>query len=883
MAGIPCRAELSDRLAQAWSQACHGGGRVVVLLGDAGAGKSTTLHWLAEHIGAPARAVSCHGTTQFSTAASFATALSIPDSATRAGVDFDAVTLGDAVCTALENSSTLALLVDDIHDADPSSRTLLNVALRRAVLSNVLVVVTGRRVQSAAAFAEGFDVFELDGLNPAEASATMTAATDSPIASRVLRRLLEVADGNPLALIHLPRALSREQLLGTQPLPKDLPLVGDLRMVLGRQLPRPGTAARELIDLASVSADGPWTALAELCPNAETALEDLEDLGLANLRNGRLSLHHPLLRSAAIETMSSRRWRQLNLALAASPSLPEGTRLEHRAYGTIGPDEDLVDLIVDAAQLMRVRGGTDAAARLLDRAVDLTGDDGRRGWLSIQAAELLSTAGDADGARNRLEAVLGDPTSRNLHVAATLTLATLEALNGAPATAWQRLLECLAIASPSEIGKVHARMAIPLGMLGLVGQIVDSAEAAVEHSKPDSPEADVARVILAHAASAQDEARAQQLVDELLVDLDLVATVHHDPMVGLHIGRALSIAERYGDATSALTDLGSRSRGEGAQSSLAMTIGALGETYVRTSRFDEALVCLDDAIALSLSTGQRAFAPFWLSLRGRVRAIRGDDDASAADFTLGFAISDEQSTFGARYFLLANAGLAAMTAQRYDAAVGHLAECWAFELAGGLLAPQLARWHADFVEAQVAAGRRTDAEPVVAHLADVAATPGASRWTTATAQRAQAALVADTDRGLALALLDDAIATYDAEVDCFDRARALLLKANLAETREDRQLARNEALFAFRRLGAAPWAARLVASDVPKESAGLTESEGRILAEVAKGLTNKQIAKNLHVSVKTVANHLYHVYQKLGVSSRTEAARFVLLEGRGRS
>ena len=89
-----------------------------------------------------------------------------------------------------------------------------------------------------------------------------------------------------------------------------------------------------------------------------------------------------------------------------------------------------------------------------------------------------------------------------------------------------------------------------------------------------------------------------------------------------------------------------------------MTFGSLGETQVRASRFDEALVCLDEAVALSLATGQRAFAPFWLALRARVSAIRGDDESSKADFALGFEISDAIPTFGARYFLLANAGLA---------------------------------------------------------------------------------------------------------------------------------------------------------------------------------------------------------------------------------
>lgn len=879
MAGIALRAELNHALAQRWSKTLQGVGHVVVLLGDAGIGKSTTLSRLADLIGDVAHLTSCRGGdvgTPMSTATEIAAALAIPDA-----LPVDPLRAADVLCAGLEQAGSTALLIDDIHDADPSSRTALNLALRRAAATGVMVVVTGRNVPSALTFAEGFDTQVLDGLAAADAVAVLEAASDVPIAPQIIQRLLEVADGNPLALAHLPHALSPEQLSGAQLLPEAIPLVGDLRAVFTRQLPRPGTAARELLDLAAVSADGSWAVLTALHPSAGDGLADLEDGGLASLSDGRLVLRHPLLRSAAVSAMPKSRWRALNLRFAAVSSLPDDVLLAHRARGTLGPDDELVDALVDASRVMRVRGGTDAAARMLDRAVDLTGSDVRRGRLRLEAAKLLGAAGEATAARHRLEAVLDDHASHDMHVDATLTLAILEAVDGAPAAACQRLMECLVVATPAEVGSVHARLTLPLGMLGLVGQIVIHAEAAVENSKPDSPEWVVARVVLAHAASAQSESRATELVGELLEEVDLVTAVQHDPMAGLHIGRALSIAEQYDAAVSALTELGARLRGEGARSALAMTFGALGETHVRASRFDEALACLDEAIALSLATGQRAFAPFWLSLRARVHAVRGDDRASATDLSLGFAISTELSTFGARYFLLANAGLAALTSQHYDEAVTHLAECWAFEQADALLAPQLARWHVDLVEAYVACGRHDDAVPVLAHLVAVSAEPGASRWTKATAYRAKALICADSDPGRAVELLDLALATYDSRVDCFDRARAFLQKALMAQERADREAACAEALHAFHRLGAVPWAARLTSATQTDETDSLTEAESRVLAEVAKGLTNRQIAKRLHLSIKTVANHLYHAYRKLGVASRTEAARYVILKETG--
>lgn len=51
----------------------------------------------------------------------------------------------------------------------------------------------------------------------------------------------------------------------------------------------------------------------------------------------------------------------------------------------------------------------------------------------------------------------------------------------------------------------------------------------------------------------------------------------------------------------------------------------------------------------------------------------------------------------------------------------------------------------------------------------------------------------------------------------------------------------------------------------------LTSREVETLALTAKGLTNREIAARLEVSPRTIEAHLYSLYSKLGVSSRTEA------------
>jgi HD-GYP domain-containing protein (c-di-GMP phosphodiesterase class II) len=61
--------------------------------------------------------------------------------------------------------------------------------------------------------------------------------------------------------------------------------------------------------------------------------------------------------------------------------------------------------------------------------------------------------------------------------------------------------------------------------------------------------------------------------------------------------------------------------------------------------------------------------------------------------------------------------------------------------------------------------------------------------------------------------------------------------------------------------------------------AGLTAREIDVLRLLARGLTNKEIADRLVISRKTVANHVEHIYTKIGVSTRTAAGLFATQHG----
>jgi DNA-binding NarL/FixJ family response regulator len=74
----------------------------------------------------------------------------------------------------------------------------------------------------------------------------------------------------------------------------------------------------------------------------------------------------------------------------------------------------------------------------------------------------------------------------------------------------------------------------------------------------------------------------------------------------------------------------------------------------------------------------------------------------------------------------------------------------------------------------------------------------------------------------------------------------------------------------------------LATQNGPDELAELTEREREVLALVAKGKTNKEIATDLVISEATARNHISHIFEKLGLSRRSEAAALAARLGLGK-
>jgi DNA-binding NarL/FixJ family response regulator len=76
------------------------------------------------------------------------------------------------------------------------------------------------------------------------------------------------------------------------------------------------------------------------------------------------------------------------------------------------------------------------------------------------------------------------------------------------------------------------------------------------------------------------------------------------------------------------------------------------------------------------------------------------------------------------------------------------------------------------------------------------------------------------------------------------------------------------------------WGAEAEQSPAPAPASALSEREAAVLEAVARGLSNREIGRQLWISEQTVKFHLRNIYRKLGISSRTEAARYAYRTGR---
>ncbi|MGA8331248.1 MAG: helix-turn-helix transcriptional regulator, partial [Mycobacterium sp.] len=155
-------------------------------------------------------------------------------------------------------------------------------------------------------------------------------------------------------------------------------------------------------------------------------------------------------------------------------------------------------------------------------------------------------------------------------------------------------------------------------------------------------------------------------------------------------------------------------------------------------------------------------------------------------------------------------------------------------------------------------------------------------WMLAVGGRCRAMLLAGRrDLSAATTAAEQAMTEHERLPMPFERARTQLLLGQLQRRQRRRDAAANtlrEALHTFEQLGTALWADRVNAElargmSGRRRADGLTPSEQRVAELAVSGMTNRDIAKALFISPKTVEVNLSRIYRKLNIRSRTELYR----------
>jgi DNA-binding CsgD family transcriptional regulator len=855
---LRCHAD-AEKLIDALARSAHDGALLVI--GDVGSGKSTMLSAVLEQHPDTASIVRVNpGESGWPLSGISAIVAGVGDQRAAAftgrfalRADDDAA-LGEAAAELLALLRGLALprtllLVDDVDRMDAASRSIMGYMAGHLAGSGIRLVATAAELQPGEPLA-GIPSVRLGRMDETDAASLAPAGMDAG----TLRILASAAGGNLGTYLALLDSLSDEQLAGRDPVRLPARPGPPAWAALERTTRRLGAAHSEVLERLATALLHARSAIVHWSPDAEDALQELLDLGIAREVGAFVGIADPLVRSALADASPSRVRRELHgeLARTCGPLLIAW----HASWAD--PSRELRRPLLDAAAEAARLGHPEASVEFADRAVR-SGRDGLATALAVLADELL-TAGESELADRYLRMAAADrdvdPSAR-----VRLEIARLRAdyLAGRP---------------------VDAQEAPPTGAAPGLTLHWAATRAAVAAARG---EFDDARAPLAHLErepdlQAPDAARSTAAVARALLS---GGTPHpeafddgeRDPLLLALHARAAVLAEDYAGAKLLIARLAHTlvrpSRmWAGWLTSLAV------DCAVRAGRIGEALELARDWGARNPGvTGPPGLVPVsaWAHL--------ADDDLDGADAVLAAWTDHGTMRVGplpTARGLLMRAELARLRADE-DAACELL--LLADAVAAPFADPALARHLPELVEGLVAVGRMAAAQRAAARLAAGAETHP-TRWAQLSAARSA---VATATESTLRERFDVALALHRPDDSGFELGRLLLgyaRRLDEAGAAHEAARARADARIAFTRAGARAWAAAVASGAAPAgrptdESGGrasllatLSPEERAVVELVVRGLHNKEIAATLYLSVRTVELRLTRIYRKVGARSR---------------
>jgi len=796
----------------------------------------------------------------------------------------DSLAIGAATLSLLAiaaESQPLLVLVDDGQWVDEASMAALLFAARRLEADAVALLFAFRDGHDGDRAAQGFDDLRLGGLSRDEAAALFAEIDASPGAAE---RLYLATAGNPLGLVELSQTLSAAQLTGDEPLFDPLPVGGRVKRAFETRFAQLTSEDRAALVITAASSSGTLAPILDAIAAAgldPASLERAEEAGLVHLTRGNAQFRHPLVRSAVYEaaTPSQRRRAHDFLAKAFDQGGDEERATWHQASAVFGPDEDAALRLDRLAHSSRQRGAASAAARAFERAAELTADCDIQAERLAAAADALWAAGHTSHTLELIDDALRNVKRDELRGRLLALKGNVEHRSGTSSNAIRLLIEAAELLGASDDEASVAALAdafeaaLQSGDVercaAIAARIKQLADAKPAHGFYAALVGGVAAVITGNQEEGEDDLlRAVALVD---------AGCRPSSARHLHwLPLAAAWLHRHQDALALSVDSIAILRAQGRISELpeALRFQAIQELHLGNG--EQARAAVTESLSLARQSRQAVNAAFAHALLGLLEAIRGNDEACSENAHEAIELSAGLGRFQLRLLAERSLGLLELGQGRTEEAVERL-QRWRTAADAQGLAWQHLELSVDLVEALVRSGRLDDARAAAERI-PLPRLPNER----AVVERARAQLATDDfERHFTTAL--DAHAHGQ---DAFEEARTRLCFGECLRRAGRRQDARTQLRIArdkFELLGARPWAARAAAEvsatgerQRPRNvtaTGSLTAQELQVALQVAKGLTNREVACALFLSPKTIEFHLTRVYRKLGVRSRTELVR----------
>jgi DNA-binding CsgD family transcriptional regulator len=289
----------------------------------------------------------------------------------------------------------------------------------------------------------------------------------------------------------------------------------------------------------------------------------------------------------------------------------------------------------------------------------------------------------------------------------------------------------------------------------------------------------------------------------------------------------------------------------------------------------------EESCEITAWTGHLPYRSLALSARALIDAHLGRADPARETAEEGLKLAERSGLVQASQFNLAALGFLELSLDNPKETNELLWPMTEGVLGVGIREPGVLRFLPDEIEALIAIGEVDAARSILEPFAAQAKALNRS-WALATAERGWGLLDASAgDLPSALAAFDRALEAHANLDEPFELGRTLLAQGQAFRRMKQWRLARDSldrSLKTFERLGAALWAdkASTEIARIGGRSPGpieLTPTEQGVADLVGSGLTNREVANALFLSVSTVEANLRRIYRKLGVRSRTELSR----------